>query len=164
MPGLFFIALNRILAPAFYAQSDSRSPTLAGLLSFASNILFAALLVRPMRGSGIALALTLASAVNTILLLVFLRKNPNINVKQILSSALTYAAKLIVLSTLAALPLLTLGPRLTALFSGHNRLVSQGLPLTISALLYAAIGLSLLLATRDRQLRAIIDTVRRRKR
>ncbi|MDR0377893.1 MAG: murein biosynthesis integral membrane protein MurJ, partial [Spirochaetaceae bacterium] len=30
MPGLFFIALNRILAPAFYAQSDSKSPTLAG--------------------------------------------------------------------------------------------------------------------------------------
>jgi putative peptidoglycan lipid II flippase len=162
MPGLFFIALNRILAPAFYAQSDSTSPTLAGILSFASNILFAALLVRPMRGSGIALALSLASAVNTILLLVFLRKNPNIRVKQVLGSALAYAAKLIALSALAALPLLVLGPRLTALFSGHGRLVSQGLPLAVSALLYAAIGLTLLLATGDRQLHTIISMFRRR--
>ncbi|MDR2745989.1 MAG: murein biosynthesis integral membrane protein MurJ, partial [Treponema sp.] len=69
MPGLFFIALNRILAPAFYAQSDSRSPTLAGIISFGVNILLASILVRPMRGAGIALALSLASAVNTALLL-----------------------------------------------------------------------------------------------
>jgi putative peptidoglycan lipid II flippase len=162
MPGLFFIALNRILAPAFYAQSDSKSPTLAGLLSFASNILFAALLVRPMRGSGIALALSLASAVNTVLLLVFLRKNPNISVTRVLGSTLRYAAKLIALSALAALPLVVLGPRLSAWFSGRGRLVSQGLPLAISALLYAAIGIVLLLVTRDHQLRAVIGALRRR--
>jgi putative peptidoglycan lipid II flippase len=162
MPGLFFIALNRILAPAFYAQSDSKSPTLAGILSFVSNILLAALLVGPMRGGGIALALSLASAVNSALLLVFLRKNPNIRVKQVLGSALAYAAKLIAVSALATLPLLALGPRLSRLFSGHGRLISQGLPLTLCALLYAAIGLALLLATGDRQLRAIAAMLRRR--
>jgi putative peptidoglycan lipid II flippase len=163
MPGLFFIALNRILAPAFYAQSDSKSPTLAGLLSFVSNILFAVILVRPMRGGGIALALSLASAVNTVLLFVFLRKNPNIRVRQVLGSTLAYAAKLIVLSALAALPLLALGPRLGSLFAGHGRLVSQGLPLVISALLYAALGIMLLLATGDRRLRAIAGILRHKK-
>jgi putative peptidoglycan lipid II flippase len=50
MPGLFFIALNRILAPAFYALSDSKSPTLAGVISFAVNIVLASLLVRPLKG------------------------------------------------------------------------------------------------------------------
>jgi putative peptidoglycan lipid II flippase len=54
MPGLFFIALNRILAPAFYAQSDSKSPTLAGVISFAVNMALAALLVGPLRGAGVA--------------------------------------------------------------------------------------------------------------
>jgi putative peptidoglycan lipid II flippase len=163
MPGLYFIALNRILAPAFYAQSNSKSPTLAGLLSFASNILFAALLVRPLRGGGIALALTLASAVNTALLLVFLRKNPSVKVKQVLGSTLAYAARLIAFSALAALPLLALAPRLNRLFAGHSRLISQGLPLALSALLYAALGLTLLLVTRDPHLRAIINLLRRKK-
>jgi putative peptidoglycan lipid II flippase len=162
MPGLFFIALNRILAPAFYAQSDSKSPTLAGIISFAANILFAALLVRPMRGAGIALALSLASAVNTALLLLFLRRNPNIKVKQALGSALLYALKLIVLSGLALLPLLALMPRISRPLAGQGRLIAQGLPLAVSGLLYAAIGLTLLLVTRDRQLRSLISLIRRR--
>jgi putative peptidoglycan lipid II flippase len=156
MPGLFFIALNRILAPAFYAQSDSKSPTLAGIISFGANILLASLLVRPLRGAGIALALSLSSAVNTALLLIFLRKNPNIAVPRALRSALGYAAKLVVFSVIAAGPLLALNPRLTAIFTGRGRLISHGLPLLIAVILYAAIGLALLLVSRDKQARAII--------
>jgi len=87
MPGLFFIALNRILAPAFYAQSDTKSPTIAGIMSFAVNICLAAILVKPFRGAGIALALSLASVVNTVVLLVFLRKNPNIAIGSVSMSS-----------------------------------------------------------------------------
>jgi putative peptidoglycan lipid II flippase len=163
MPGLFFIALNRILAPAFYAQSDSKSPTLAGIISFGANILLASLLVGPMRGAGIALALSLASAVNTALLLLFLRKNPNIAVTRALRSALGYAFKLVIFSSLAALPLLALAPRLSALFANRGRLISHGLPLAITATLYAAIGLTLLLVTRDKQVRAIVRMFHRRE-
>jgi putative peptidoglycan lipid II flippase len=106
MPGLFFIALNRILAPAFYAQSDSRSPTLAGILSFVVNIALAALFVGPMKGSGVALALTIASAANTLLLLLFLGRNPHIAVGRALGPAALYAVKLIVFSCIAAAPVL----------------------------------------------------------
>ena len=49
MPGLYFIAVNRVLAPAFYAQSNSKSPTLAGIISFGVNMALAALLVFPLR-------------------------------------------------------------------------------------------------------------------
>jgi putative peptidoglycan lipid II flippase len=163
MPGLFFIALNRILAPAFYAQSDSKSPTLAGIISFGVNILLAAVLVRPMRGAGIALALSLSSAVNTVLLLAFLRKNPKIGVGRALRATLFYALKLLVFSFLASLPLLALRSPLASLFSSRGRLIRQGIPLTISGLIYAALGLALLLITKDRQLRAIIRVLRRRK-
>jgi putative peptidoglycan lipid II flippase len=163
MPGLFFIALNRILAPAFYAQSDSKSPTLAGIVSFGINILLAAVLVRPMRGAGIALALSLSSAVNTALLLAFLRRNPNINVDRVLRAALAYALKLLVFSFLAGLPLLALRSPLAALFTGPGRLIQQGIPLLISGLIYAALGLGLLLITKDHQLRAIIRIFRRRR-
>jgi putative peptidoglycan lipid II flippase len=162
MPGLFFIALNRILAPAFYAQSDSKSPTLAGIISFAVNMTLAALLVRPMKGAGIALALTLASGVNTALLLAFLRRNPEIAVARALRSALLYTAKLVLFSAAAALPVLVLGPRIAAFFAGRGRLISYGLPLCITALLYGAAGFLLLALTGDRQFRAIAGMLRRR--
>ncbi|MDR1637815.1 MAG: murein biosynthesis integral membrane protein MurJ [Treponema sp.] len=162
MPGLFFIALNRILAPAFYAQSDSKSPTLAGIISFGANILLAVLLVRPLRGAGIALALSLSSVVNSALLLAFLRKNPRIAVARALRSALAYTAKLAIFSALAAAPILALGPRLAALFAGRGRLVSYGLPFALSALVFAAIGILLLFISRDKQAMALAEMLRRR--
>ena len=70
--GLFFIAVNRILSPAFYAQQNTKSPTIAGLLNFAVNITLAALLVGNFGGRGIALALTTARAVNTVVLFAML--------------------------------------------------------------------------------------------
>jgi len=53
MIGLVFIALNRILSPAYYAQSNTTLPTVGGLVNFGVNILLAAALVRPMSGGGI---------------------------------------------------------------------------------------------------------------
>jgi putative peptidoglycan lipid II flippase len=161
MPGLFFIALNRILAPAFYAQSDSKSPTLAGLISFAVNITLASLLVRPFKGAGIALALTVASAVDTVLLLAFLRKNPNIAVARALRSALVYTGKLAVFSALAVAPVLLLNSRLTAFFAGRGRLISCGLPFIISTLIFTTLGITLLALTGDKQFKAIRGMLRR---
>jgi putative peptidoglycan lipid II flippase len=162
MPGLFFIALNRILAPAFYAQSDSKSPTLAGVISFVVNMALAAILVGPLRGAGVALALTLASAVNTALLLAFLRRNPQIRLDKALWSALVYAAKLILFSCIAALPVLALGPQILALFAGHNRLIAHGLPLVINAFIFSAVGIVLLVISRDKQVRGIWNMLRRK--
>ncbi|MDR2186182.1 MAG: murein biosynthesis integral membrane protein MurJ [Treponema sp.] len=163
MPGLFFIALNRILAPAFYAQSDSKSPTLAGIISFAVNMILAAALVRPMKGAGVALALTLASGINTALLLIFLKRNPEIAVARAFRSALFYTAKLVLFSAAAALPVLALGPRIAAFFAGRGRLISYGLPLTITAFIYGAAGLLLLALTGDSRFRAAAGMLRRRK-
>jgi putative peptidoglycan lipid II flippase len=155
MPGLFFIALNRILAPAFYAQSDSKSPTLAGIISFPVNICLAAILVGPLRGAGIALALSLASVTNTILLLVFLKQNPNIAIGRALGSALVYMLKLLLLSGIAVVPVCFLSPWLLAVFTGRGRLISYGIPLVVNTLVFAALGISLLFITRDRHLRAL---------
>ncbi|MDR1574897.1 MAG: murein biosynthesis integral membrane protein MurJ [Treponema sp.] len=156
MPGLFFIALSRILAPAFYAQSDSRSPTLAGIIAFAANMCLALILVRPLRGAGIALSLSLASVINTALLLAFLKKNPNIAVGRDLGSALVYTLKLSLLSGLAVIPVRVLSPRLLAIFAGRGRLISYGIPLAVNTLIFAALGIALLFATRDRNLRGLL--------
>jgi len=162
MPGLFFIALNRILAPAFYAQSDSKSPTLAGLISFAVNVVLAIILVKPFRGAGIALALSIASAVNTILLIVFLKRNPHIAVGRAFRSALLYTLKLLVLSAVAVLPLLLLSPWLMEAFAGRGRLISNGAPLAINALIFSTAGILLLIVTRDRQLGALVQAIKRK--
>jgi len=163
MPGLYFIALNRVLAPAFYAQSDTKSPTLAGLISFGVNIALAALLVFPFRGAGIAFALSFASAVNTAALLVFLKKNPAITLGRSLKSALGYTLKLALFSGIALIPVLFLSPNLTALFIGQSRIISQGAPLAINALVYAGMGITLLALTRDKQFLGIVGLFRKRK-
>ena len=157
IPGLFFIAMNRILAPAFYAQSDTKSPTLAGIISFAANIFFAVILVGPFRGAGIALALSLASAINTVLLLVFLKKNPNITIGPALRSSVSYIFKLCVLSGIAVIPVYFLSPWLLTMFIGHGRIISYGIPLIINTLLFFFVGVTLLFLTKDKQLLTLIE-------
>jgi putative peptidoglycan lipid II flippase len=164
MPGLVFIALNRILAPAFYAQSDSRSPTLAGILSFAVNIALAALLVGPFRGAGVALALTLASGVNTVLLLAFLGRNPRIAVGKALKSALVYTLKLALFSMIAVIPVLYLKGALISRLTGRGRLITYGVPFAVTALVFAAAGILLLAISRDKQFLAVGGMIRRKRR
>jgi putative peptidoglycan lipid II flippase len=157
MPGLFFIALNRILAPAFYAQSDSKSPTLAGILSFTVNIALAALLVGPMKGSGVALALTIASAANTALLLVFLGRNPNVAVGRALGPVFLYTVKMIIFSCIAAAPVFFFAPHINVFCAGlgGGRIITYGLPLVVQALGFGIIGVALLAASRDKQIKAL---------
>ena len=163
MPGLYFIAMNRVLAPAFYAQSNSKSPTLAGIISFGVNMTLAAVLVFPFKGAGIAFALSFASVVNTAALLIFLKKNPAITLGRSLKPALGYAMKLVLFSGLAVIPVLILSPYLTGIFAEKGRIISQGAPLLINALVYAGAGILLLAVTRDKQFLAIVRLIRRQK-
>ncbi|MDR2245231.1 MAG: murein biosynthesis integral membrane protein MurJ [Treponema sp.] len=161
MPGLFFIALNRILAPAFYAQSDPRSPTLAGIFSCAVNIALAAFLSGPFQGAGIAAALTLASGVNTALLLAFLGRNSRIAVGRALKSALLYTLKLAFFSALAVLPVVSLKAALVSRFAGRGRFIAYGVPFAASALVFAAAGILLLAISRDKHLRTAAGVLRK---
>jgi len=163
IPGLFFIALNRIIAPAFYAQSDTKSPTLAGIISFVANICLAAILVGPLRGAGIALALSLASAINTIFLLIFLGKNPNIILGPALRSSLIYVIKLFFISGLAVIPIHFLSFTLQEVFAGKGRIISYGIPLTINTIVYILLGLALLALFRDRYILTFINIFRKKK-
>jgi putative peptidoglycan lipid II flippase len=98
--------------------------------------------------------------VNTVFLFIFLRKNPSITLGRTLGSALAYALKMALLSAAALIPVLLLNPRLEPLFRGRSRLLAQGLPLLISALVYGLLGIGLLAATKDSQLRALIRMFR----
>jgi putative peptidoglycan lipid II flippase len=160
MPGLFFIALNRILAPAFYAQSDTKSPTIAGIISFAVNICLAATLVGPLRGAGIALALSLASLVNTFMLIFFLMKNPNIDINSSFGSILIYILKISIISGLAAIPIYFLSPLLQAFFAGNGRIISYGVPLAINSIVFCLLGVIMLAIVRDKNLLGLIKMLK----
>jgi putative peptidoglycan lipid II flippase len=161
IPALLFIALNRVFAPAFYAQSDSKSPAFAGIFSFAVNITLAAALVHPLRGAGVALALTAASCVNTVLLLVFLKKNPSVKVGAIIKPAGCYAIKTCLLSGALILPLFLLSPRISALFAEYNRLIRYGVPLFATAFFFFGLYVFILFILKDKQVRAFLSLIKK---
>ena len=159
--GLLFIALNRIMAPAFYAQKKPKLPTIAGLINFGSNILLVFILSKPMGGNGIALALSLASLLNTAFLFIFMKKMESIEVGRLARGTLIYALKMCVLSVIAAVPTYFVHNALTGLFEGHGSLIAYGAPVVISALLFAIIGVLELVITRDEVISVILKKVRK---
>lgn len=159
--GLLFIALNRIMAPAFYAQKKPKLPTIAGLINFVSNILLVFILSRPMGGNGIALALSLASLLNTLFLFIFMKKMEAIEVGRLARGTLIYALKMCVLSVVAALPTYYLHKFLVVFFEDQANLIAYGAPVVISGLTFAAIGVLELVITRDEIVGVILRKIKR---
>lgn len=158
--GLFFIALNRVAAPAFYAQGNTKSPTLAGILGLVMNMVFALALIRPMGGGGIALALTLGSAANSVLLFVFLRKNKEIDVKSVVGGTILYALKMALFSAIASVPAFLVRKAMLGLLSGRGRIIEYGGSVLLTAAVFAVCGVALLAITRDQMLYAAINMVK----
>ena len=74
-PGLFALALIEILARAFYALKDTRTPVLVAILGMAVNTALGVLLIRTALGyGGLALAMMLAAAVESLVLLAVARR------------------------------------------------------------------------------------------
>ncbi len=160
--GLSFIAANRIIAPAFYARSDTKTPTFAGIASFAVNIALVMLLSYPFKGPGIALALSLSSLVNTILLVTMLIRTKTAGIAEEFAKSARYALKLLVFSIASGAVILALRVPLLSLFAGRGRLVSAGLPLIIMTLLYAGFGIAMLALSKDPLALSIVKAVRKR--
>ncbi len=72
--GLSFVAMVRVLVPAFYALKDTATPVKTAFVAFILNVLFSLLLMKPLLHGGLALASTLSALVNMILLLYLLRR------------------------------------------------------------------------------------------
>ncbi len=160
--GLLFIALNRIISPAFYAQKNNKLPTLAGLISFASNIILVLVLSKPMKGNGIALALSLASLVNTIFLFIFMKKMNSFDVKSVVKNTIFYALKVSVYSVIAALPCYFIRPFIVAKFEPYGRLIRYGMPIIITGIIFAVIGVAELIITKDEIVSVITGKIRRK--
>lgn len=158
--GLFFIALNRIVSPAFYAQGDTKSPTVAGIIGFAINIAIALSLVGKFGGDGIAFALSAASAANTVLLLIFMSRNKKIDIFSVSFGTLFYSAKLTVFSLVAAYPTVVLHDFLTSIFEDREK-IFDAVNFFSCGILFFAVGIFLLAVSRDESLKIIFKKIRR---
>ena len=72
--GLSFVAMTRVLAPAFYALKDTRTPVSTAFVAFLLNVVFSLVLMKPLLHGGLALATTLSALANMLLLLWLLRR------------------------------------------------------------------------------------------
>jgi putative peptidoglycan lipid II flippase len=66
--GLWAIAGARTLVPAFYSLQDTRTPLKIALICLGANIVLNAILIIPLKHAGLALATSLSSTLNLILL------------------------------------------------------------------------------------------------
>ncbi|MFQ5742853.1 MAG: murein biosynthesis integral membrane protein MurJ [Acidobacteriota bacterium] len=72
--GLIGYAAVRIIAPAFYALKDTRTPVIVAAVAMVANVVGCLILMQRFGHVGIALANSLAGYLNTVLLLVLLRR------------------------------------------------------------------------------------------
>lgn len=159
--GLLFIALNRIMAPAFYAQKKPKLPTIAGLINFGSNIILVLILSKPMKGNGIALALSVASLFNTIFLFIFMKKMENIEVGKLAHGTILYSLKMCVFSVIAAVPTYFVHKLTVEYFADYSKIICYGAPILISGIVFAIIGVLELVITRDEIVRVILKKVKK---
>lgn len=66
--GLVFMMLIKVLAPAYYARQDTKTPVKIGVIAMVANMVFNLLLVGPFGHVGLAMATTLSAALNAFLL------------------------------------------------------------------------------------------------
>jgi putative peptidoglycan lipid II flippase len=73
-PGLLFVGLSRVAAQTFYALKDTRTPVVVSFLTLLVNAVCGYVLMGFWGHLGLALALTLASVFNALLLVALLRR------------------------------------------------------------------------------------------
>ena len=72
--GIWSIVGVRVMTATFYSMQNTKTPVRIAMIGLASNLLLSLVLMGPLRHSGLALANSLASAINFFLLSFFLRK------------------------------------------------------------------------------------------
>ena len=73
-PGLIFVGYSRIAAQTFYALKDTRTPVVISFWTLLVNLVSGLILMRLYGFAGLAVALTLASIFNAVMLLILLQR------------------------------------------------------------------------------------------
>jgi len=91
--GLWAFSGIRVMVSAFYALQDTKTPVKVAAMALAGNLVLSLALMGPLKHGGLALALSLASALQFLLLGIFLkRKTSVIRIRPVLISVTKSAA------------------------------------------------------------------------
>lgn len=81
--GLLFLAYKTILNRAFYAQKNTKTPMITGLIFIGLNIVFNILLIKPMGVGGLALANSISVTVAAILMyIIYIKMYGSLNLRK----------------------------------------------------------------------------------
>ena len=72
--GLFVFAGSRVLAFSFYAMKNTTLPVIVAACAMVANVILSVALMGPLRQGGLALASSISSAINLLVLWIFLEK------------------------------------------------------------------------------------------
>lgn len=72
--GIWCIVGVRVITASFYSMQDTKTPVKVAIIALATNVILSIILMTPLKHAGLALANSIASAVNFIILFFFLRK------------------------------------------------------------------------------------------
>jgi len=154
--GLWAFSGVRIVVSTFYALQDTKTPVKMAVISLLANIVLSILLMGPMRHGGLALATSLASVVNLILLIRALKKRlGRIGAHDILQSVLKSTASAAVMGGVIGVVALWGVPK--CIGSTWHLVVWVLGSVVLGLLLYGACAFLF----RSRELVAMVDIVKR---
>lgn len=148
--GLYFIALTRVLAPAFFSLEDSKTPAKLGIISVLIGIPLMFILAPILKAEGIAIATVTSSVILLVLYFIFLSKRSEINFAEILRSVLISSIKMTILSILSITPVILLKERIFSLITVDNRVFRLGIPLFITTVIFFTVYIVTLFTIREK--------------
>jgi putative peptidoglycan lipid II flippase len=72
--GIWCIVGSRVITASFYSMQDTKTPVKVAIIALATNVALSVILMHPLKHGGLALANSIASGLNFVLLFSFLRK------------------------------------------------------------------------------------------
>ena len=93
-----------------------------------------------------------------------MKKLDSFKIRKVVFQTLGYILKMTVYSIIAAIPCYFVHSLLVKFFAENSRIVSYGIPVILTALLFAIIGIAELIITKDEIIHTIIQKVKSKKR
>ena len=154
--GLWAFSASRVMLSAFYAFQDTKTPVRVATITMIANGLLSLLLMGPLRHGGLALALSLSSTVQLLLLIFILRgRGDLLDLKPMISSA----ARSIAASAVMGL----------VLYDLNRRWLSSGEPgnfwshaLALIGVIFVGVAVYFLMARifRCREISSVLDMIK----
>ena len=102
--GIWAIVGVRVVTASFYSMQDTKTPVKVAVIALAVNIILSVILMKPLKHGGLALANSIASCVNFLLLFFFLRRKlEKVDARKILHSFIKTVFAAVIMGVIGAM-------------------------------------------------------------